>query len=104
MRFYEAVVDLSLYAASKADPQELALHFYKTGEPAGDVQGHEAFVARFVCLFVCLFVYLFVCLFVYLFVSLLGNRSLCNAVTSMPLFVCLFVYFVLPIRALLHKL
>ena len=86
MRFYEAVVDLSLYAASKADPQELAFHFYKTGEPAGDVQGHEAFVARFVCLFTCLFV----CLFIYLFISLLGNLSLSNG-CSKCVCVCLFV-------------
>ena len=47
MKFYEGVVELSLYAALKRDPQGLALHFYKNGEPRGDVQGEEAFIARY---------------------------------------------------------
>ena len=46
VRFYEGVVELSLYSALKRDPQGLALHFYKNGEPRGDVQGEEAFLAR----------------------------------------------------------
>lgn len=46
MRFYEGMVELSLYAALKRDPQGLALHFYRNGEPRGDVQGEEAFIAR----------------------------------------------------------
>ena len=47
MRFYEGVVELSLYAALKRDPQGLALHFYRNGEPRGDVQGEEALIARY---------------------------------------------------------
>lgn len=41
------MVDLCLQAAVKCDPQGLALHFYRNGEPHGDVQGEEAFVARY---------------------------------------------------------
>lgn len=47
VRFYEGVVELSLYAALKRDPQGLALHFYRNGEPRGDVQGEEALIARY---------------------------------------------------------
>ena len=50
VRFYEGVVDLCLDAASKADPQELALHFYKSGKPGVDVQGQHVFIARLVYL------------------------------------------------------
>ena len=46
VRFHEGVVELSLYAALKRDPQGLALHFYRNGEPRGDVQGEEALIAR----------------------------------------------------------
>ncbi|KAM7443523.1 hypothetical protein ABFA07_007737 [Porites harrisoni] len=49
VRFYEGVVDLCLQAAVKCDPQGLALHFYRNGEPHGDVQGEEAFLARQRC-------------------------------------------------------
>ncbi|KAI1240157.1 hypothetical protein IHE44_0011610 [Lamprotornis superbus] len=37
VRFYEGVVELSLTAAEKKDPQGLGLHFYKNGEPEEDV-------------------------------------------------------------------
>ena len=47
VRFYEGVVELCLYAALKRDPQGLALHFYRNGEPRGDVQGEEALIARY---------------------------------------------------------
>ena len=47
VRFYEGVVELTLYAALKRDPQGLAVHFYRNGEPHGDVQGEEAFIARY---------------------------------------------------------
>ena len=40
-------MELSLYAALKRDPQGLALHFYRNGEPRGDVQGEEALIARY---------------------------------------------------------
>ena len=47
VRFYEGVVELALYAALKRDPQGLALHFYRNGEPHGDIQGEDAFIARY---------------------------------------------------------
>ena len=40
------VVDLSLTAAAKRDPQQLALHFYKNGQPAEDTQGNYFYSAR----------------------------------------------------------
>ncbi|XP_012873976.1 PREDICTED: nuclear pore complex protein Nup155 [Dipodomys ordii] len=46
VRFYEGVVELSLTAAEKKDPQGLGLHFYKHGEPEEDVAGHQAFQER----------------------------------------------------------
>uniref|UniRef100_A0A8C0EQX2 Nucleoporin 155 n=1 Tax=Bubo bubo TaxID=30461 RepID=A0A8C0EQX2_BUBBB len=46
VRFYEGVVELSLTAAEKKDPQGLGLHFYKNGEPEEDVVGHQAFQER----------------------------------------------------------
>ena len=45
-RFYDGVVDLCLSAAAKRDPQNLALHYYKNGEPPEDVQGKTVFMAR----------------------------------------------------------
>lgn len=36
---YIGVVEVCLSAASKRDPQNLALHFYKNGEPNEDTQG-----------------------------------------------------------------
>ncbi|XP_033636336.1 nuclear pore complex protein Nup155-like [Asterias rubens] len=49
VRFYDGVVDLSLSAAEKRDPQNLALHHYKNGKPLEDVQGFQAFTARYEC-------------------------------------------------------
>lgn len=46
MRFYEGVVELSLTAAEKKDPQGLGLHFYKHGEPEEDVVGLQTFQER----------------------------------------------------------
>ncbi|NWU89366.1 NU155 protein, partial [Upupa epops] len=46
VRFYEGVVELSLTAAEKRDPQGLGLHFYKNGEPEEDVAGLQAFQDR----------------------------------------------------------
>ncbi|KAL4683872.1 hypothetical protein H8959_021566, partial [Pygathrix nigripes] len=43
VRFYEGVVELSLTAAEKKDPQGLGLHFYKHGEPEEDIVGLQAF-------------------------------------------------------------
>ena len=36
---YTGVVEVCLAAAAKRDPQNLALHFYKNGEPMEDQQG-----------------------------------------------------------------
>ncbi|XP_003504041.1 nuclear pore complex protein Nup155 [Cricetulus griseus] len=46
VRFYEGVVELSLTAAEKKDPQGLGLHFYKHGEPEDDVVGLQTFQER----------------------------------------------------------
>lgn len=43
---YIGVLEVCLSAASKRDPQGLALHFYKNGEPNEDQQGLQAYVAR----------------------------------------------------------
>ncbi len=43
---YIGVLEVCLSAASKRDPQGLALHFYKSGEPNEDQQGLQAYVAR----------------------------------------------------------
>ena len=47
-KFYTGIVDLCLTAASKRDPQALAVHFYKQGEQLDDMQGTQAFRARYV--------------------------------------------------------
>ena len=46
---YIGVLDVVLAAASKKDPQGLALHFYKNGEPAEDQQGVQAYMIRTSC-------------------------------------------------------
>ncbi|XP_044520250.1 nuclear pore complex protein Nup155 isoform X2 [Gracilinanus agilis] len=46
VRFYEGIVELSLTAAEKKDPQGLGLHFYKHGEPEDDTVGLQAFQER----------------------------------------------------------
>lgn len=43
---YVGVVEIALASAQKRDPQGLALHFYKNGEPPEDVQGMQAFISR----------------------------------------------------------
>lgn len=53
VRFYEGVVELSLTAAEKKDPQGLGLHFYKNGEPEEDVVGLQAFQERQVFILCC---------------------------------------------------
>ena len=44
---YIGVLEVCLSAAAKRDPQGLALHFYKNGEPNEDQQGLQAYVARY---------------------------------------------------------
>ena len=39
-------MEVCLAAACRRDPQNLALHFYKNGEPMEDQQGLQAFIAR----------------------------------------------------------
>ncbi|RZF37133.1 hypothetical protein LSTR_LSTR015323 [Laodelphax striatellus] len=45
-RFYEAILELCLVYASKADPKNLALNFYKAGQPSDDQVGSKAFKER----------------------------------------------------------
>lgn len=49
VQFYEGVVELALHEALKRDAQGMALHFYRNGEPHGDIQGEESFIARQQC-------------------------------------------------------
>jgi nuclear pore complex protein Nup155 len=46
VHFYEGIVDLCLTLSSKRDPQQLALHYYRSGEPNEDIQGMTAYMAR----------------------------------------------------------
>ena len=46
---YIGVLEIALAAASKRDPQGLALHFYKNGEPNEDQQGLQAYMTRTAC-------------------------------------------------------
>ena len=46
---YTGAVEICLAAAQKRDPQGLALHYYKNGEPMEDQQGLQAFMARMSC-------------------------------------------------------
>jgi nuclear pore complex protein Nup155 len=43
---YVGVLEICLAAAAKRDPQGLALHYYKNGEPNEDQQGMQAYLAR----------------------------------------------------------
>ncbi|XP_064486924.1 nuclear pore complex protein Nup155-like [Ornithodoros turicata] len=43
------VVELCLSAASRLDPQDVALHYYRRGEPMEDERGRRAFAAREEC-------------------------------------------------------
>ncbi|XP_054719689.1 nuclear pore complex protein Nup155-like [Uloborus diversus] len=47
--FYNGIVDLCLCCAQRRDPQGLALHYYKNGEPQDDQQGMQAFINRMKC-------------------------------------------------------
>ncbi|XP_013406007.1 nuclear pore complex protein Nup155 [Lingula anatina] len=49
VRYYDGIVDLCLTAASKRDPQGLALHHYKNGAQPEDTQGWQAFSLRMDC-------------------------------------------------------
>jgi len=49
VHFYLGVVELCLAEARKVDPQQLAVHFYNNGEPGEDIQGMQAYMARFEC-------------------------------------------------------
>ena len=46
MRYFEGIVDLCLAAATKRDPQQRAIHFYKNDEPPEDSEGCNAYLAR----------------------------------------------------------
>lgn len=45
-RFYEGILELCLECASKADPKNVALHFYQAGQPSDDQVGYQAFAQR----------------------------------------------------------
>ncbi|KAJ8305762.1 hypothetical protein KUTeg_016307 [Tegillarca granosa] len=49
VHFYEGIVDLCLTVAHKRDPQKLALHYYRSGEPVEDVSGMSAYMSRMEC-------------------------------------------------------
>ena len=42
VQYYDAVVEVCLYAANQKDPQDLALHHYKSGLPESDAPGRNA--------------------------------------------------------------
>ncbi|KAL4703015.1 hypothetical protein ACJJTC_010001 [Scirpophaga incertulas] len=44
--FYSGVVELCVACANKMDPQDKALHFYKSDQPAQDRDGHLAYYRR----------------------------------------------------------
>lgn len=48
VRHYEGILDLCLTTAHKRDPQNIALYYYKNGEPSDDTGGYNMFTARFV--------------------------------------------------------
>jgi nuclear pore complex protein Nup155 len=45
-QFYKGVLDLTLVCASKVDPKNVGLHYYKNKEPAEDTEGYQAYVNR----------------------------------------------------------
>ncbi|KAK2179646.1 hypothetical protein NP493_478g02009 [Ridgeia piscesae] len=47
--FYSGIVDLTLTASKKRDPQCWGLHFYKNGEPPADSEGMIAYSNRMDC-------------------------------------------------------
>uniref|UniRef100_A0A0B7BCT5 Nucleoporin Nup133/Nup155-like N-terminal domain-containing protein n=1 Tax=Arion vulgaris TaxID=1028688 RepID=A0A0B7BCT5_9EUPU len=49
VHYYLGIVELGLNEARKADPQQLAVHFYQNGEPQEDLQGMQAYIARMEC-------------------------------------------------------
>ncbi|XP_062607131.1 nuclear pore complex protein Nup155-like [Saccostrea cucullata] len=49
VHYYTGIVDLCLTLAKKRDPQNLALHFYRSGEPQEDIQGMTAYMTRMEC-------------------------------------------------------
>lgn len=46
VQFYSGIVELCLAAASKRDPQLLAVHFYRQHQPSEDTAGSIAYAAR----------------------------------------------------------
>ena len=46
VQYYDGVVEVCLCAANQKDPQELALHHYKSGHPESDAQGRSALNER----------------------------------------------------------
>ncbi|XP_037958923.1 nuclear pore complex protein Nup154-like [Teleopsis dalmanni] len=48
-RFFDGVIDLSFTCATKCDPEEYGIHFYKNDEPADDNEGYTYFAKRINC-------------------------------------------------------
>ena len=46
LRYYEGIVELAMCAAAHSDPQNLALHFYRAGQPMEDTAGQKALTER----------------------------------------------------------
>ena len=46
LNYYEGIVELALCTAAQKDPQNLALQFYKAGQPREDAVGQKALLDR----------------------------------------------------------
>lgn len=49
LKFYSGIVELALCAAGVKDRKNLAIHFYKSGQPQQDVNGQAAYIERQRC-------------------------------------------------------
>jgi hypothetical protein len=48
VRFFDGIVELAVHTASVRDPQNLALHYYESGQPEQPGLGYDAFLKRYV--------------------------------------------------------
>ncbi|CAB4045669.1 nuclear pore complex Nup155 [Paramuricea clavata] len=49
VRFFDGIVELAVHTASVRDPQNLALHYYESGQPEQPGLGYDAFLKRQRC-------------------------------------------------------
>ena len=47
VRFFDGIVELAVHTASVRDPQNLALHYYESGQPEQPGLGYDAFLKRY---------------------------------------------------------